>query len=152
MALFLSNLLNLFSLLSSSQLQGLQSKSNHSFPCLKKMLFSLTAPVQSHLSFTLSGSPFDPCFVCHSSFSLHTENILTQRLCSSGMSDCKAGLSRAQYVILQPPMSIPLWLWASGHSKHTFCQYPGSQTPIKVLLALNLSLWYCSKLSLPVSG
>lgn len=84
------------------------------------MLFSLTAPVQSHLSFILSGSPFDPCFVCHSSFPLHTENTLTQRL-------WRAGLSRAGYVTLQPPVCIPVPLWASGHCKHTLGQHPGSQ-------------------------
>lgn len=45
----------------------------------------MTAPVQSHLSFILSSVPFNPCFVCHPSFSLHTENSLAWRFCSSGM-------------------------------------------------------------------
>lgn len=57
-ALFLVNLLNLFCSLSSSQLQSPILKFNHSFQCLKKWLFSLTAPVQSHLSSRLAGSPY----------------------------------------------------------------------------------------------
>jgi len=69
------------------------------------MLFSLTAPVQSLLSFTLPGSHFDLCFACHCSFSLRTENTPTQRLCA-GMSDCRAGLSQTGSVLLPPPVSI----------------------------------------------
>lgn len=46
----------------------------------------MTAPVQSHLSFIQSSFSFGPCCVCHPSFSLHTENILAWRLCSSVMS------------------------------------------------------------------
>lgn len=77
-------------------------KFSHSFPCLKKMLFSLTAPVQSHHSFTLSGSLFDPpCFVRHSSSSLHTES-----------SALQARLTIEQGCLGQGTLSSSL-LWAS---------------------------------------
>lgn len=120
-ALFLVNLLNLFSSLSSSQLQSPILKFNHSFQCLKKWLFSLTAPVQSHLSSRLAGSPLSviPVSLC-----IQKSPCPEAMLCSrSNVKQNHAG------GVCHPLLNGPWQLWVSGHREQSLCSHPGSWTP-----------------------
>lgn len=127
MALFLVNLLNLFSLLSSSQLQSPILKFNHSFQCLRKWLFSLTAPVQSHLSARLSGSPLSviPVSLCIQKLPC-PETVLCSR--SNVKQDHAGG-------VCHHLVNGPWQLWVRGHSEHSLCSHPGSWTPSCALAA-----------------
>lgn len=132
MYLFLFNLLNLFSILNSSQLQGILSKSLTLHSCVWKrysFLWLLQFNLISHL------------------FSLVSP--LTHVLCVIPVSLCIQkipwhGGSALRYV--HGGCAVPLWeslcsSGESGHSKSTLCQHPGSQPPQNVPMTLTIVSW-----------